>query len=43
LLPIWRLKPTMSVNMIAANRRCSAGGALLASSFMDTDYSADVA
>src|SRR5438876_113457 len=33
----------MSVNMIAASRRVSVCTALLGSSFIDTDYSADVA
>src|SRR5262245_38679291 len=41
--PIRRLNPTMSVNMIAASRRFSPDAALLVSSFVDADYSADVA
>jgi hypothetical protein len=40
--PIWRLKPTMSVNMIAASRRFSADAVLLASSSIGTDYSTSV-
>src|SRR5205823_4958222 len=37
-----RLKLTMSVNMIAASCRFSACALLLVSSFIGTDYSADV-
>ena len=42
IAPIWRLKPTMSVNMIAASRRFSVCTALLVSSFIGLDYSAGV-
>src|SRR2546425_5082532 len=41
--PILRLNPTMSVNMIAASRRFSPDAALLVSSFIGTEYSADAA
>src|SRR5215510_9395638 len=40
--PIWRLKPTMSVNMIAASRRFSDCTVLLGSFFIGQDYSAGV-